>query len=146
MIAVAAGIFDGLELGDNAKAALLTRGIFEMACFGQTRGARTDTFFGLAGIGDLAGTCYSKRSRNRYVGEQIGRGKTLEEILTEMRMVPEGVWTTRALFGPESEAREIPMPIAEQVHGVLFEGNDASDAMADLMQGASRSSSASSGR
>ena len=133
VIAIAAGIADGLELGDNAKAALVTRGIVEMARFGKGHGAQPATFFGLAGIGDLATTCYSKHSRNRGVGEQIGRGKTLEEVLTEMKMVAEGVWTTKALFGPESEARAIPMPIAEQVHAVLFEGKDPMSAVTELM-------------
>jgi glycerol-3-phosphate dehydrogenase (NAD(P)+) len=133
VIALAAGISDGLGLGDNAKAALLTRGIVEMARFGQAHGARTETFFGLAGLGDLATTCYSRHSRNRHVGEEIGRGKTLEKVLSEMQMVAEGVWTTRALFGPESEARGIPMPIAEQVHAVLFEGLDPRQAVSALM-------------
>ncbi len=134
VIAIAAGISDGLELGDNAKAALVTRGIVEMARFGQAHGAKVETFFGLAGIGDLATTCYSRHSRNRHVGEQIGRGKRLEQILAEMQMVAEGIWTTRALFGPESEARGIPMPIAEQVHGVLFEGKDPRQAVIELMR------------
>jgi glycerol-3-phosphate dehydrogenase (NAD(P)+) len=134
VIAIAAGISDGLGLGDNAKAALITRGIKEMARFGQAHGARSATFFGLAGIGDLATTCYSRHSRNRHVGEEIGRGKKLEAILSEMQMVAEGVWTTRALFGPESEARGIPMPIAEQVHAVLFEGKDPRKAVTELMR------------
>jgi len=133
VIAIAAGIADGLGLGDNAKAALITRGIVEMARFGQAHGARSSTFFGLAGLGDLATTCYSRHSRNRRVGEEIGRGKKLEQILSEMHMVAEGVWTTRALFGPESEARGIPMPIAEQVHAVLFEGQDPRRAVSELM-------------
>ena len=134
VIALAAGIADGLGLGDNAKAALITRGIVEMARFGQAHGARPDTFFGLAGIGDLATTCYSRHSRNRHVGEEIGRGKKLEQILSEMQMVAEGVWTTQALFGPESEARGIPMPIAEQVNAVLFEKKDPRQAVTELMR------------
>lgn len=133
VIALAAGISDGLELGDNAKAALVTRGLVEMARFGKAHGAEVETFFGLAGLGDLATTCYSRHSRNRHVGEEIGRGKKLEQILSEMRMVAEGVWTTRALFGPESEARGIPMPIAEQVHAVLFEDKDPGSAVTELM-------------
>ena len=134
VIALAAGISDGLGLGDNAKAALVTRGIVEMARFGKAHGSRPETFFGLAGIGDLATTCYSRHSRNRSVGEQIGSGKKLAKILEEMKMVAEGVWTTRALFGPESEARGIPMPIAEQVHAVLFEDKDPSLAVQELMR------------
>ena len=133
VIALAAGISDGLELGDNAKAALVTRGIVEMARFGQAHGGEPATFFGLAGLGDLATTCYSRHSRNRSVGEAIGGGKSLETVLAEMKMVAEGVWTTKALFGPESEARGIPMPIAEQVHGCLFEGKDPQKAVAELM-------------
>jgi len=134
VIAIAAGISDGLELGDNAKSALLTRGIVEMARFGKIHGAKVSTFFGLAGIGDLITTCTSKHSRNRAVGEQIGRGRSLEEILSDMKMVAEGVWTTKALFGPESELGEVPMPIAEQVHAVLFEGKDPREAVLDLMR------------
>ena len=134
VIAIAAGISDGLELGDNAKAALITRGIVEMARFGKRQGAQVETFFGLAGIGDLATTCYSKHSRNRGVGERIGRGATLEQILDEMQMVAEGVWTTKALFGPEAEGRHARMPIAEQVHAVLFERKDPRQAVLELMR------------
>jgi len=134
VIAIAAGIADGLVLGDNAKAALITRGIVEMARFGSAQGARAGTFFGLAGIGDLATTCYSGHSRNRGVGERIGRGATLESILNEMKMVAEGVWTTKALFGPEAEGRNIAMPIAEQVHAVLFERKDPRKAVLELMR------------
>ncbi len=134
VIAIAAGISDGLELGDNAKAALLTRGIVEMARFGKAHGAHPETFFGLAGIGDLMTTCYSRHSRNRGVGEAIGRGKRLEDVLNDMKMVAEGVWTTKALFGPESEARGIPMPIAEQLHAVLFENKPPMNAVTELMQ------------
>lgn len=132
VIALAAGISDGLELGDNAKSALLTRGIVEIARFGKARGAEATTFFGLAGIGDLITTCTSAHSRNRGVGEQLGRGKKLEQILSEMKMVAEGVWTTKALFGPESEAA-VPMPIAEQVHAMLFEDRDPREAVFALM-------------
>lgn len=132
VIALAAGISDGLALGDNAKSALLTRGIVEIARFGKARGAHATTFFGLAGIGDLITTCTSPHSRNRGVGEQLGRGKKLEQILGEMKMVAEGVWTTKALFGPESEAA-VPMPIAEQVHAVLFEDRDPREAVLALM-------------
>ncbi len=133
VIALAAGICDGLELGDNAKSALVTRGVVEMARYGKAHGARPETFFGLAGIGDLATTCFSKHSRNRSVGEALGRGRTLQQILDEMNMVAEGVWTTKALFGPESELAGISMPIAEQVHAVLFEEKDPRSAVLDLM-------------
>jgi glycerol-3-phosphate dehydrogenase (NAD(P)+) len=134
VIAIAAGISDGLGLGDNAKAALLTRGMVEMARFGRSRGAQSETFFGLAGIGDLVTTCCSPHSRNRSVGEAIGRGESLEEVLGRMTMVAEGVWTTKALFGPEAELREGTLPIASQVHAVLFEGKDPRGAVLDLMR------------
>ncbi|HVS10612.1 MAG TPA: NAD(P)H-dependent glycerol-3-phosphate dehydrogenase [Planctomycetota bacterium] len=134
VIAIAAGISDGLELGDNAKAALLTRGMVEMARFGQARGARIETFFGLAGIGDLVTTCCSRHSRNRSVGEAIGRGATLEEVLAGMKSVAEGVWTTKALFGPEAELGAALMPIASEVHAILFEGKDPRGAVLDLMR------------
>jgi len=134
VIAIAAGIGDGLELGDNAKAALITRGMVEIARFGQSRGADPRTFFGLAGIGDLVTTCCSKHSRNRAVGEAIGRGQKLEQLLASMKMVAEGVWTAKALFGPESDLDDgVSMPIAEQVHAVLFEGKNPREAVLDLM-------------
>jgi len=133
VIAIAAGIGDGLELGDNAKAALLTRGMIEMARFGRNHGAEASTFFGLAGFGDLVTTCCSQHSRNRSVGEAIGRGETLEQVLERMNMVAEGVWTTKALFGPESDLGELEMPIAAEVHAVLFDGKDPSTAVRDLM-------------
>jgi glycerol-3-phosphate dehydrogenase (NAD(P)+) len=134
VIAIAAGISDGLGLGDNAKAALLTRGMVEMARFGRACGADAETFFGLAGFGDLVTTCCSQHSRNRRVGEEIGRGKSLKDVLAEMKMVAEGVWTTKALFGPEAEGRSVEMPIAEQVHAVLFDGKDPRAAVLDLMR------------
>ena len=133
VIALAAGISDGLGLGDNAKAALLTRGMVEMARYGAVLGASPETFFGLAGVGDLITTACSQHSRNRAVGEKIGRGMKLEEVLEEMNMVAEGVWTTRALFGPESEARALQLPIAAQVHAVLFDGRDPREAVQALM-------------
>ena len=134
VIALAAGISDGLELGDNAKAALLTRGMAEMARLGEQMGAQRSTFFGLAGIGDLVTTCCSKHSRNRAVGEAIGRGETLTQILDRMEMVAEGVWTTKALFGPEARFESEAMPIAAQVHAVLFEEKDPREAVLDLMR------------
>ena len=133
VIAIAAGISDGLELGDNAKAALLTRGMVEMARFGKRLGAKPETFFGLAGFGDLVTTCCSQHSRNRMVGERLGSGETLTEILSDMKMVAEGVNTTKALFGPESETRDVSMPIAEQVHAILFENKNPYDGVVDLM-------------
>jgi glycerol-3-phosphate dehydrogenase (NAD(P)+) len=134
VIAIAAGISDGLELGDNAKAALLTRGMVEMARYGKRAGARSTTFFGLTGIGDLVTTCCSRHSRNRSVGERIGRGETLQEVLRAMTMVAEGVWTAKALFGPEAELSGVDLPIATEVHAVLFEGKDPREAVLDLMR------------
>jgi glycerol-3-phosphate dehydrogenase (NAD(P)+) len=104
-----------------------------MARFGRACGADAETFFGLAGFGDLVTTCCSQHSRNRRVGEEIGRGKSLKDVLAEMKMVAEGVWTTKALFGPEAEGRSVEMPIAEQVHAVLFEGKNPREAVLDLM-------------
>ena len=134
VIALAAGICDGLKLGDNAKSAVITRGVVEIARFGKARGARPETFFGLAGIGDLATTCFSQHSRNRAVGQALGEGRSLQQILDEMKMVAEGVWTTKALFGPEAELAGVSMPIAEQVHEVLFENKDPRAAVDDLMR------------
>ncbi len=134
VIAIAAGISDGLGLGDNAKSALVTRGVVEMARFGISRGGKPETFFGLAGIGDLVTTCFSRHSRNRALGEAIGRGESLETVLSRMNMVAEGVWTTKALFGPEAEQGGLVLPIAEQVHAVLFEHKDPRIAVGDLMR------------
>jgi glycerol-3-phosphate dehydrogenase (NAD(P)+) len=135
VIAIAAGISDGLGLGDNAKSAILTRGMLEMARYGVGHGGLRETFFGLAGIGDLVTTCCSKHSRNRAVGEAIGRGEKLQAVLARMNMVAEGVWTTKALFGPEAENQGgVSMPIAEQVHAVLFEDKSPREAVLDLMR------------
>jgi glycerol-3-phosphate dehydrogenase (NAD(P)+) len=133
VIALAAGISDGIELGDNAKSALVTRGVVEMARFGVAKGGRPETFFGLAGIGDLVTTCFSRHSRNRAVGEAIGRGERLEDVLARTKTVAEGVWTTKALFGPESDLGDVSLPIAEQVHAVLYERKDPRLAVQDLM-------------
>ncbi len=133
VIAIAAGISDGLGLGDNAKAALMTRGMVEIARFGRSRGADPKTFFGLAGMGDLITTCCSRHSRNRAVGEAIGRGEKIDKVLGNMKMVAEGVWTAKALFGPEADLGSVEMPIAEQVHAVLFDGKNPREAVTDLM-------------
>lgn len=132
ILAIAAGISDGVGYGDNAKAALITRGLAEIKRLGLAMGARATTFAGLAGIGDLVVTCTSRHSRNRYVGEQIGRGKTLEEVEAEMSMVAEGVRTTisaRAL----ARRHGIEMPITEAVYEILFEGKKPSEAVDELM-------------
>jgi glycerol-3-phosphate dehydrogenase (NAD(P)+) len=132
VIAVAAGICDGLGFGDNTKGALLTRGLAEIVRLGTALGARQETFFGLAGVGDLITTCLSRHSRNRHVGEQIGRGKTLQQVMREMVMVAEGVDTARAALTLARDSG-VEMPITEQVNAVLFEDKDPTAAIRELM-------------
>lgn len=131
-IAIAAGICDGLGFGDNTKAALITRGLSEMKRLACRMGGKEETLSGLAGVGDLIVTCMSRHSRNRHVGEEIGRGKKLPQILREMVMVAEGVKTTKAAVKLASRV-DVEMPIAEQVHRVLFRGKDPRRAIKDLM-------------
>jgi len=133
VIAIAAGIIDGLSLGDNTKGALLTRGIAEMTRLGERMGAQAATFAGLSGIGDLITTCISRHSRNRFVGEQIGRGRTLDEVLAGMKMVAEGVKTTEAAVRLAKHF-DVEMPIASEVYRVLFEHKPAAIALEDLMK------------
>jgi len=137
VIAIAAGICDGLGLGDNAKAALLTRGLAEMTRLGVALGARRQTFAGLAGIGDLITTCTSPYGRNRAVGIQIGQGRSLREVLADMEQVAEGVESTRSV---RSLARRhgVEMPITEQCYRVLYRGKDPRRAVDDLMRRAAR--------
>ena len=137
IIAVAAGICDGAGFGDNTKAALITRGLVEINRLGIKMGAKADTFAGLSGMGDLIVTCTSKHSRNRYVGEQIGRGRSLQDVLNEMVMVAEGVKTTASAF-ELSQKEGVEMPITEQVYNTLFEGKPPAEAMKDLMTRASK--------
>jgi glycerol-3-phosphate dehydrogenase (NAD(P)+) len=132
VIAIAAGICDGLGFGDNAKSALVTRGVVEMTRFGTSLGARPETFSGLAGIGDLMTTCFSRHSRNRHVGECLGRGQSLERITAEMNGVAEGVTTTRGLF-ELARKNGIDMPITGEVYAVLFEGKSPAETTAALM-------------
>ena len=132
VIAVAAGIADGLGLGDNAQAALITRGVAEIARLGVSLGGRRETFLGLAGIGDLIVTCTSRHSRNRMVGFRIGSGETLDVILRSTEKVPEGVETTRSLV-ELSRRSGVDMPIAREVHAVLFEDRQPLDAVHNLM-------------
>jgi glycerol-3-phosphate dehydrogenase (NAD(P)+) len=132
IIAVAAGICDGAGLGDNTKAALITRGLVEINRMGVKLGAKPDTFAGLSGMGDLIVTCTSHHSRNRYVGEQIGKGRKLQDILNEMVMVAEGVKTTASVH-ELSQREKVEMPISEQVYLTLFENKPPLDAMRDLM-------------
>ena len=121
ILGIAAGICDGLGSGDNAKAALLTRGLVEVARLGVDLGARLETFYGLAGVGDVVTTCYSPYGRNRSVGERIGRGETLEHVLGDMVNVAEGVPTTRSVHAL-AVTRGVEMPITSQLYQILFEG------------------------
>ncbi|MEN9355164.1 MAG: hypothetical protein RL318_2489 [Fibrobacterota bacterium] len=132
VIAIASGILDGLELGDNARAALMTRGMAEMARLGAKLGGSRESFFGLAGMGDLITTCVSKHSRNRHVGEQVGRGRPLQEVLGEMKMVAEGVRTVSGVM-ELSKRLGVEMPITAQVNAILFEGRPAREALGLLM-------------
>jgi glycerol-3-phosphate dehydrogenase (NAD(P)+) len=133
VMAIAAGIADGMMFGDNTKAALITRGLAELARLGIALGGEPLTFSGLAGMGDLIATCISPQSRNRHVGVELGKGRPLDEIIEEMKMVAEGVKTSRAVV--DLAARHgVEMPIAEQVVAVLYEGKHAADLVPALMQ------------
>lgn len=132
IIAIAAGVADGIGLGDNAKAALVSRGLVEMARFGEACGAHRETFFGLSGAGDLMVTCYSTHSRNRSLGQRIGAGETLDEILASTEKVAEGVWTCQAIRRAASE-RGVDMPITEALGAILFDKRDVREAVAELM-------------
>lgn len=134
IVAIAAGIVDGIgfDSSDNMKGALLTRGLAEITRLGVAMGANPETFAGLSGVGDLVTTCLSKHSRNRYVGEQIGRGRSLNEVLSEMSMVAEGVNATRAALRL-ARLHNVDMPIAEAVHAMLFDGVPARIALTNLM-------------
>jgi len=132
IIAIAAGICDGLEFGSNARAALITRGLAEMTRLGKVLGAEQQTFFGLSGLGDLVLTCTGALSRNRHVGMELGRGKTLESILDSMSMVAEGVKTTRSVYDLVRKLK-VDMPILEQVYLILYQDKDCRTAVRDLL-------------
>ena len=132
VIAIAAGISDGIGYGDNSKAALMTRGMREIARLGSAMGANPKTFSGLSGIGDLIVTCLSRYSRNRRVGQLIGEGKTLDEILANMRMVAEGVETAKSLH-QLLDKYKVEMPITEGIYQVLFHGANPKESVAKLM-------------
>ncbi len=132
VIAIASGITQGLGFGDNTTGALLTRGLAEITRMGVRLGADPATFAGLSGVGDLITTCISKHSRNRYVGDKIGRGEKLKDILEGMVMVAEGVDTTRSAK-VMAEKYQVEMPITEQVYKILFEDRPPREALADLM-------------
>jgi len=130
--AVACGITDGLKMGDNTKAALITRGLLEITRLGTQLEAKTLTFFGLSGLGDLIVTCNSKHSRNRLLGEKIGLGKSLKEALSEMVMVAEGVNTALSAF-QLAGSNKVELPIINEMHKILFENKSPKDSIRDLM-------------
>lgn len=132
VMAIATGIADGLELGFNTRAAIITRGLAEIARLGTALGAQTATFAGLAGVGDLVLTCTGPLSRNRSLGVLVGQGKTLDEALADKSTVAEGVPTAKSAHALAA-ARGVQMPIVEAVHGILFEGFAARDAIRSLM-------------
>jgi len=132
IIAVAAGILDGIGLGDNSKAALMTRGLAEISRLGGALGAKPETFSGLSGVGDLIVTCGSRHSRNRAVGERLGKGESLEDIMSGMKQVAEGVWNAKAARDLASE-HGIDMPITEEVCQIVENGKDPRQALNDLM-------------
>lgn len=134
VLALAAGILDGMGLGDNTKAALMTRGVAEMARLGEALGGRPETFSGLSGIGDLIVTCSSRHSRNRHVGEELGKGRKLDEIQKEMGLVvAEGVKTADSAYMLARRAG-VSTPIIDEVYASLYQGKDPRQALRDLMQ------------
>ena len=133
VIAIAAGIADGMGFGDNTRAALLTRGLAELTRLGVALGGEPMTFAGLAGMGDLVATCASRQSRNRYVGEELGKGRSIDDIVAEMKMVAEGVKSSKAVVDLAAGVK-VEMPIAEQVVDVLYHGKHASEIVPALMQ------------
>jgi glycerol-3-phosphate dehydrogenase (NAD(P)+) len=138
VIAIAAGIIDGLGMGDNTKAALITRGLAEMSRLGVALGANPMTYSGLSGLGDLIVTCDSRHSRNRKVGELIGKGKKPEDIMKDTKMIAEGIFTTESAYDLSKQAN-IEMPIVEQVYKIIFHGRDPLKAIKELMTRSSKS-------
>jgi glycerol-3-phosphate dehydrogenase (NAD(P)+) len=138
VVAIAAGMADGLGTGDNTRAAVITRGLAELARLGVAMGGQLMTFAGLAGMGDLVATCSSRQSRNRYVGEQLGKGRKIDEILADMKMVAEGIKTSKVAV-EVAERYGVEMPIAQEVHAVVHEGRTAVDAYRGLLQRSHRS-------
>jgi len=132
IIAIAAGVIDALGFGTNAKAAVLTRGLVEIVRLGVTMGAKRETFYGLSGLGDLTTTCISQYSRNRWLGEEVGKGKRLKDVLKETDMVVEGVATSRSAYDL-SRKYKVEMPITTEIYKVLYENKDPRKAVHDLM-------------
>jgi glycerol-3-phosphate dehydrogenase (NAD(P)+) len=132
VMAIAAGMASGLGFGSNSVAALITRGLAEITRLARREGAQVETLMGLAGLGDLVLTCTGSLSRNRFVGEELGKGKTLEEIVAELSEVAEGINTARAVKKLADRAG-LEMPITNEVNAVLYDGKPAGDAVAELM-------------
>src|SRR5262249_3820674 len=132
IMGIAGGISDGLGFGDNSKAALLTRGLAEIARFGVALGAEPPTFWGLAGMGDLITTCFSRHGRNRHVGERLARGEKMADILSSMPMVAEGISPPRSVHD-KAEKMDLSMPTPAEVYRVLYENKDPRAAVQDLM-------------
>ena len=132
VIAISAGIVEGLGFGSNTRAALFARGVAEMARLGYVMGARRETFMGLSGLGDLATTCLSPHSRNRWLGEEIGKGKSLKKILGGTEMVVEGVETAKSAY-QLAKKHKVSMPITEAVYGILFRNNNPRETVKALM-------------
>ena len=138
VVAIASGMADGLGTGDNTRAAVITRGLAEISRLGMAMGGQLMTFAGLAGMGDLVATCISQQSRNRYVGEQLGKGRSIDEIVAEMRMVAEGIKTSQVVV-EVAERYGVEMPIAQEIHGVIHGGRPAADAYRGLLRRGHRS-------
>jgi len=132
VIAIAAGLSDGLKLGSNAKAGLITRGLAEITRFGMIYGAKHETFVGLSGLGDLVLTCSGENSRNNQVGQKLAQGLSIDEITASMEMIAEGVPTSKAVY-LVAEERGIEMPICEEVYKIIYENKSAKDSIKDLM-------------
>ena len=133
VVAIASGMADGLGTGDNTRAAVITRGLAELSRLGLAMGGELMTFAGLAGMGDLIATCISRQSRNRYVGEQLGKGRPIDEIVAEMKMVAEGIKTSKVATELAGKYG-VEMPIAQQVHAVVHEGRPAAEAYRGLLR------------
>ena len=139
VMAIAAGIIDGMGLGDNPKAAMMTRGICEMGRLGAACGGDEKTFSGLSGIGDLIVTCDSRHSRNRFVGEELGKGRKLADILADMGMVvAEGVWTAKGAYAL-ARKYQVETPIIDEIYRILYEDRDVADAIHALMTRSAKS-------
>ena len=133
VIAIAAGVSDGLKFGDNTKSGLMTRGIYEMVKMGVKLGAVPSTFFGLSGIGDLITTCFSRHGRNLHVGRELGKGRKIKAILGEMDMVAEGVDTSLSVHQLSKHLKGVQLPIMEEVYKMLFKGKDPASVVSTLL-------------